>query len=70
VRKELRATVEGLLRAGGAAVNGGPAPTGLDDAQVALSIQYAAEEAAIDLDKLLNPPKSQDLPGPEPKVEP
>jgi len=70
VRKELRATVEGLLRAGSAAVNGGPAPMGLDDAQVALCIQYAAEEAAIDLDKLLNPAKSQDLPGHEPKVGP
>ena len=70
VRKELRATVEGLLRAGSAAVNGGPAPTGLDDAQVALCIQYAAEEATIDLDKLLNPPKSQDLLGPKPKVKP
>ena len=70
VRKELRATVEGLLRAGSAAANGGPAPPGLDDAQVALAIQYAAEEAAIDLDKLLSPPKSQDWPGPKPKAGP
>ena len=64
VRKELRATVEGLLHAGSTPVNGGPAPTGLDDAQVALCIQYAAEDAAIDLDKLFDVPKLQNSPGP------
>jgi len=66
VRKELRATVEGLLRAGKAPINGGPAAAdsrsapGLDDAQIALCIQYAAEDAAFDLDKLLEPQKSPD----------
>ena len=52
VRKELRATVEGLLRAGRAAANGGPAISGLDDAQIELSIRYAAEDASIDLDQV------------------
>lgn len=52
IRKELRATVNGLLRAGKAAGNGGPASPGMDDAQIELCIQYAGEDAAIDLDKL------------------
>lgn len=64
VRKDLRATVEGLLRAGKVPANGGPtsadstAAPGLDDAQVALCIQYASEDAAFDLDKLLEAQKS------------
>jgi len=52
IRKELRATVEGLLHAGNAAANGRPASPGLDDAQIDLCIQYAGQDAAIDLDKL------------------
>jgi RNA polymerase sigma factor (sigma-70 family) len=52
IRKELRATVEGLLRAGKSAANGGLASPGMDDAQIELCIQYAGEDAAIDLDKL------------------
>src|SRR5205823_5427679 len=52
VRSELRATVEGLLRAGKIVANGGPASTGMDEAQIELCLQYAAEDAAIDLDKL------------------
>jgi RNA polymerase sigma-70 factor len=63
IRKELRSTVEGLLRAGIAPSNGNAAAAGLDDAQVALSIQYAAEDAAVDLDKLFEIPKSQGSPG-------
>lgn len=59
VRKELRSTVEDLLRAGQAAANGSlAAAPGLDDAQVALCIQYASEDAAFDLDKLLEAQKS------------
>src|SRR6266478_751018 len=42
IRGELRLTVEGLLRAGKAAANGGPAAPGMDNAQIALCIQYAA----------------------------
>jgi RNA polymerase sigma-70 factor len=70
VRNELRATVEGLLRTREAAANGGPSRPALDDAQVALCIEYAAEEAAIDLDKLFAAPKLQDAPGPNPRVKP
>lgn len=70
VRKELRGTVEGLLRAGTAAANGSSAAQGLDDAQVALCIQYAAEDAAIDLDKLFDPEKSQNPPGRNRTVKP
>jgi RNA polymerase sigma-70 factor len=51
IRKELRATVEGLLRAGKAA-DGGPASHGMDDAQIELCIQYAADDSAIDLERL------------------
>jgi RNA polymerase sigma-70 factor len=69
VRKELRATVEGLLRAGNSS-NGGPTSAGLDDAQVALCVEYAAEDAGIDLNQLFNAPKPQDLLSPKPKVKP
>jgi RNA polymerase sigma factor (sigma-70 family) len=70
VRKELRITVEGLLRAGSAAANGSSAVQGLDDAQVALCIQYAAEDAAIDLDKLFDAKNSQIHPGRNRTVKP
>jgi RNA polymerase sigma-70 factor (ECF subfamily) len=70
VRKELRSTVEGLLRAGTAATNGAYAAQGLDDAQVALSIQYAAEDAAVDLDELFDAQKSQTPPGRNRTVKP
>jgi len=70
VRKELRSTVEGLLRAGTAATNGSSAAQGMDDAQVALCIQYAAETAAIDLDKLFDAKKSQIFPGRNRTVKP
>jgi RNA polymerase sigma-70 factor (ECF subfamily) len=70
VRKELRATVEGLLRAGSAASNGNAGTAGFDDAQVALSIQYAAEDAAIDLDKLFETKKISHLPGRNRGVKP
>jgi len=70
VRKELRSTVEGLLRAGTAAANGSCAAQGLDDAQVALCIQYAAEDAAIDLDKVFDAKISQIQPGRNRTVKP
>jgi RNA polymerase sigma-70 factor, ECF subfamily len=70
VRKELRITVEGLLRAGSAAANGSAAAQGLDDAQVALCIQYAAEDATIDLDKLFDAKNSQISPDRNRTVKP
>jgi RNA polymerase sigma factor (sigma-70 family) len=75
IRKELRATVEGLLRAGKVA-DGGPATPGMDDAQIALCIQYAGEDSAIDLDKLFEAPSAsqarnaKDIPGPDRILEP
>lgn len=74
IRKELRATVEGLLRTGKTAANGGPASpgmssiAGLDDAQIQLCIQYAAEDAGIDLDNLFASRKQK--PGPDRILEP
>jgi RNA polymerase sigma-70 factor len=66
VRKELRATVEGLLRAGKTPANGGPGQglSGMDDSQIALCIQYAGDDAAIDLDKLFESRKANNSPGP------
>jgi len=69
VRGELRATVEGLLRAGKAVVNGAmpgaAGMLGMNDAQIALCIQYAAEDAAIDLDKLFESRKTKNSSGPD-----
>jgi RNA polymerase sigma-70 factor len=56
VRGELRETVEDLLRAGEAGARNGEAQRrGLSDAEVALCLEYAAEDAPVDLDKLLAP---------------
>jgi RNA polymerase sigma factor (sigma-70 family) len=79
LRRELRGTVEGLLRAGKAAANGGPAGpggagmpavAGMNDAQIALCIQYAAENAAIDLDRLFESRKPEKRTGPDRILEP
>jgi RNA polymerase sigma factor (sigma-70 family) len=70
VRKELRATVEGLLRAGKAAENGGSATAGMDDAQIALCIQYAGEDAAIDLDTLFESRDAKKSAGPDRSLKP
>jgi RNA polymerase sigma factor (sigma-70 family) len=63
IRRELRETVEGLLRTGTAACNGGPASVGMDDAQIELCIQYAGEDAAIDLDQLFESRSAENRPG-------
>jgi RNA polymerase sigma-70 factor len=60
-RRDLREKIEGLLRHGFAAANGSAAQTGLSDAEIALCFEYSAEEAPIDLEKLL--PRSNS-PGP------
>lgn len=65
VRKELRSTVEGLLRAGKAAANGGPADAGMDNPQLDQCFRYAAEDAGLDLDKLLRPQPPKDSGGPK-----
>jgi RNA polymerase sigma factor (sigma-70 family) len=70
VRKELRVTVEGLLRTGEAPANGASARPGLDDAQVALCLQYAAEDAPIDLDQIFGTGKAQDASTQNGRVKP
>ena len=65
VRKELRATVEGLLRAGKSASNGAAVTSGMDDAQIELCLQYAAADAAIDLDKLFERREAKKLSTPD-----
>lgn len=68
-RKELRSTVEGLLRAGKASANGGPATAGMDDAQLDQCFQYAAQDAAVDLEKLLRVQHAQDSADHEPEAK-
>jgi RNA polymerase sigma factor (sigma-70 family) len=55
-RRELRQQVEQALRNSGN-LEGAPSAAGLSDEQIALCFEYAAENAPIDLDKLL--PESQ-----------
>jgi RNA polymerase sigma factor (sigma-70 family) len=52
-RRELRQQVEQALRKGSRGVDGASPGAGLSDAQIALCFEYAAEDAPIDLDKLL-----------------
>ena len=76
VRKELRTMVEALLRAGKGASNGGPDTArmrgmpGMDDGQIALCIQYAADGAGIDLDKLLGLREGKKVSSPDRVLEP
>lgn len=55
-RRELRAQVEQALRKGQAALNGLPAEPGLSEEEISLCFEYAAEDAPIDLEKLLPQP--------------
>jgi RNA polymerase sigma factor (sigma-70 family) len=52
-RRELRQEVEQALRKGSSHLDGRASGAGLSDAQIALCFAYAAEDAPIDLDKLL-----------------
>jgi|SRR5882724_2370653 len=63
VRRELRSTVEATLRAGFPVVNGSSAEPGLSDAQIAVCLEYAAEDSGINLDTLF---PAAFLPGTEP----
>jgi len=62
VRRELRQSVEEILRRGFVAANGSAAQPGLSDAEIALCFEYSAENTPLDLEKLL-PPAS--APGPK-----
>jgi RNA polymerase sigma-70 factor (ECF subfamily) len=55
VRQDVRRAVEGILRGGSEAVNGDGSTGGLSEAEIALCFEYGAEEAPVDLDKLLSP---------------
>jgi RNA polymerase sigma factor (sigma-70 family) len=57
VRRDLRQEVENILRRGFAAANGSVAEPGLSDAEIALCIEYSAENTSFDLEKLLPPSK-------------
>ena len=61
VRRDLRQSVEEILRHGIAASNGSAVQPGLSDAEIALCFEYSAGDTPIDLDKLLPRPES---PGP------
>jgi RNA polymerase sigma-70 factor (ECF subfamily) len=63
VRRDLRHSVEEILRRGFGAANGVPVQPGLGDAEIALCFEYSSRDTPIDLDKLLPRPKS---PGPAP----
>ena len=52
-RRELRQEVEQALRKGSSNRDGPAFAAGLSDAQIALCFEYAAQDAPIDLDKLL-----------------
>jgi RNA polymerase sigma factor (sigma-70 family) len=55
VRQDVRRAVEEMLRRGSEAVNGDGGRGGMSDAEIALCFEYGAEDAPIDLDKLLSP---------------
>jgi len=55
VRRSLRAAVEATLRAGFPIVNGSAAEPGLSDAEIALCLEYAADDSGINLDTLFPP---------------
>jgi RNA polymerase sigma-70 factor len=59
VRHDLRHNVENILRQGFAAANGSAVLPGLSDAEIALCLEYSAENTPIDLDKLLPPSPSR-----------
>ncbi len=61
IRRDLRQSVEEILRHGIGAANGSTVQPGLSDAEIALCFEYSAGDAPIDLDKLLPRPES---PGP------
>jgi hypothetical protein len=42
----------------------------MDDAQIDLCLQYAAEDAAIDLDRLFESRKAKKTPGPDRSLQP
>jgi RNA polymerase sigma-70 factor len=69
IRKELRSAVEQRLRAGSGVVNGG-STRGMDEAQMRLCIEYAAQDAALDFGKLFGSRRAGTMSGPDGKLAP
>lgn len=63
VRRGMRLAVEAILRGGSEAANGEGRSGAMSEAEIALCFEYGAEDAPIDLDKLLSPSAAR-------KVEP
>jgi RNA polymerase sigma factor (sigma-70 family) len=61
VRQDVRRAVEGLLRGGSEALNGDGSSGGMSEAEIALCFEYGAEDAPIDLDKLLSPSAAREV---------
>src|ERR1700722_13910036 len=68
VRQDVRRAVEGILRGGSAALNGDGSSGGMSEAEVALCFEYGAEDAPIDLDKLLSPSAAREVKREEKKI--
>ena len=61
VRQEVRRAVEEILRGGSEALNGDGSSGGMSEAEIALCFEYGAEDAPIDLDKLLSPSAAREV---------
>jgi RNA polymerase sigma factor (sigma-70 family) len=61
VRQDVRRAVEGILRGGSEALNGDGGGGGMSEAAIALCFEYGAEDAPIDLDKLLSPSAAREV---------
>jgi hypothetical protein len=61
VRQDVRRAAEGILRGGFEAPNGDAHTGGMSEAEIALCFEYGAEEAPVDLDKLLSPSASREV---------
>ena len=59
VRRALRGAVETILRRGFGAENGLAGQAGLSDPEIALCLEYSAQDTPMDLEKLLPRPKPQ-----------
>jgi len=68
VRQDVRRAVEGILRGGSEALNGDGRSGGMSEAEIALCFEYGAEDAPIDLDKLLSPSAAREVDREEKKI--
>jgi RNA polymerase sigma factor (sigma-70 family) len=61
VRRDVRLAVKAILRGAAEALNGDGSSGGLSEAEIALCFEYGAEDAPIDLDKLLSPSAAREV---------